>query len=217
MAGSIMKLGSVSFFVALGMVMMPGTGMSHEERVEMEVAAPAREGRGEEQRADGRPTLDQDEEEAERSALENADWRELARTSLMAEYASSTLERLVRADAGDPEELDEATLRRLIEKYTPVASQEAEQWSRGRDPSTIPLAKPKLKHECTNKYKDFQCEEVNTCTYKNVKGEAFCVVTNCGEGRCPACTSIWDLDKLVVKGWCVYACMDWRYNGRHQD
>jgi hypothetical protein len=206
MAGSIAKLGAVSLFIALGTVMVPGTGRGGDARTEPERAAPAPEEHGEGQKADGTPALAPEEEEAARAALEDADPRELARTSLMAEYASSTLERLVRADAGDPEKLDEATLGRLVGKYMPVALCEAEQWGRGIDPSTIPLARIIPKNECTRKYERFKCSYTEICDFEDGKGNASCQVTNCGEGVCPACPHFWNLDGLIVHGWCTYGC-----------
>ena len=100
MAGSIAKLGAGSLLMALGTVMLPGTGMGREEKTATEEAAVALD----EQSTKGAPALPMVEEEAARAAIDDADPRELARTSLMAEYASSALERLVRAEAGDPRE-----------------------------------------------------------------------------------------------------------------
>jgi hypothetical protein len=186
--------------------MLPGTGLSSEERTDRERAAPALEGRGEGRSADGKPAWAPEEEEAARAAIEDADPRELARTSLMAEYASSTLERLVRADVAHPEALDEAALGRLIDKYSPVAWREAEQWARELDPSTIPLARPNPKLECTTKFEKFKCDASDVCNYKDDKGDVGCVVTNCDKGVCPACPKIFNLDALIVYGWCVYTC-----------
>lgn len=67
------------------------------------------------------------------------------------------------------------------------------------DPWVTPLAMVKGKPECIND----DCPYRETCA--PVPG-ARCVLTNCGDGVCPACPGIFDLNKLAVKGWCSYTC-----------
>ena len=89
----------------------------------------------------------------------------------------------------------------------PVALREAEQWARGIDPSTIPLAGVSPKPECIEQFEKFKCAYSTTCDYEDEKGSTNCVVTNCGKGVCPACPHFWNLDGLIVHGWCTYGCI----------
>lgn len=78
----------------------------------------------------------------------------------------------------------------------------------GLDPATpifpsdawaIPLAHLKGKPECISD----DCPYRETCS---PSVSARCVLTNCGDGVCPGCPKLFDLNNLVVKGWCSYTC-----------
>ena len=143
------------------------------------------------------------EEEAD-IALAQANPDELARVQLRSQYASYLVEGYVNSNVSDPANIDTTALQALIEEYAPTAWDEAGQWVDTLDPALIPLAMVKPKYECQQQ---FGCPATDICSFDGYAESAYCVVTGCGEGACPSCPSIFDLDKLIVKGWCSYTCM----------
>jgi len=137
-------------------------------------------------------------------ALEHANPDELAAVQLRSAYASYALAGLVGSDVADPSTLDEATLEALIDQYTPVAWQQAQDWISSLDPAAIPLALVTPKYQCEQQT---GCSPTDSCKFDNYDKWAYCVVTACGDGACPGCPDLFDLSKLVVKSWCSYTCM----------
>lgn len=157
-------------------------------------------GRGGTGMAGHAPTLD----EQAAIALARADPTQLALGQVRTDYAAYDLKELVESKIDDPATVDEATVAALIDMYAPIAWKEARQWVSTLDPSETPLAQVKPKYECTSKY---GCMPTDTCDFPGHQGHAYCVITNCGEGKCPTCPSWFGWDKLIVKNWCTYTCM----------
>lgn len=106
----------------------------------------------------------------------------------------------------DPEVVDPAIVQQLIDAYAPIVWDQAEQWVNTLDPSTVELAKVTPREDCVYKW-DFGCKRKSYCDFNDGKTYATCMITGCGEGRCPVCPRFLDLDALIVKGWCSYTCM----------
>jgi len=142
------------------------------------------------------------EEQAAIDAIEDTDNQlAVAKADLTAQFASYTLQGLVEMNAGDPSLLDEATLRQLVDQYAPIAAQQALQWIQTVDPSTIDLGYLKKKTECVEQQ---NCSHMETCDFGS--GLAACPITGCGKKKCPGCPKIFNLDNLIVQGWCSHTC-----------
>jgi hypothetical protein len=137
-------------------------------------------------------------------ALDRADPVELARAQVRTDDMAYIVKGLVESKIDDPATVDAATVASLIEMNAPIAWEQAGQWASTLDSSELPLAQVKPKYECTNKY---DCMPTDTCDFPGHQGHAYCVITNCGEGKCPTCPRWLDLDALIVKSWCTYSCM----------
>jgi hypothetical protein len=143
------------------------------------------------------------EEQEAIDAVENPDNQlAVAKADLTAQFASYTLQGLVDMNAGDLSLLDEATLRQLVDQYAPIAAQQALQWIKTVDPSTIDLGYIQKKSECVAQQ---GCKHMEACDFGN--GLAACPITGCGGGKCPACPDLFSLDNLIVKGWCSHTCV----------
>lgn len=142
------------------------------------------------------------EEQESIDAIENTDNQlAVAKADLTAQFASYTLQGLVEMNAGDPSVLDETTLRNLVDQYAPEAAQQALQWIQTIDPSTIELGYLKKKSECVQQQ---DCNYMETCDFGS--GLVACPITGCGSGKCPACPGVFNVDNLIVKGWCAHTC-----------
>ena len=132
--------------------------------------------------------------------------RESARAALVAQHMVSLLERQIADDISDVSTADEAVLAGELQKYEEDAWHEAISLADRLEAPPISLADPKPKYECTTKYERFKCDTTESCDFSGK--QAHCYVTNCGEGVCPGCPTLWNLNALIVHGWCTYACMD---------
>jgi hypothetical protein len=142
------------------------------------------------------------DEQAAIDAIENTDNQlAVAKADLTAQFASYTLQGLVEMNAGDPATLDEATLHQLVDQYAPTAAAQALQWIQTVDPSTIDLGYLKKKTECVQQQ---NCSYMESCDFGN--GLAACPITGCGSGKCPACPDFFNVENLIVKGWCAHTC-----------
>ena len=152
----------------------------------------------------GVPLLASSSAQEEIIPLDDSDPNAESNAQLRAEYAMRLVESYLGENADAASELDTSELQALIDGYAAVAWQRAGDWVSAIDHSEVPLALVKPKYECQ---KQVGCESTDACSYDGYKGLAYCVVTSCGEGACPTCPSIFNLDKLVVRGWCSYTCM----------
>jgi hypothetical protein len=139
-----------------------------------------------------------DDVTAVENALANANPVELRKAQLRSQYTGYALAGSISDNY--TADMDEAGLQALVDEWAPLLWQGAGEWVDSLDPSTIPEAVVKGKADCVNEH----CGFTEKC--ENWDG-AKCIVTACGEGACPACPSIFPLDKLVVDGWCSYTCV----------
>jgi hypothetical protein len=142
------------------------------------------------------------EEQAAFDNLEKADPVEASKALLMSEYTAYALVGFVENSGVDPATLDEATLNQLIEQYTPIAWQQAQDWVTTLDPSLIPLAGFKPDYACVEQY---GCDYMQKCDFDNGTSAA-CTIVGCGKGPCPICPKLFDLSSLIVKNWCLFTC-----------
>jgi hypothetical protein len=154
--------------------------------------------------SDGNATEDQftPEEQAALDNLEKADPVEASRALLLSQYTAYALAGFIESSGADPEALDEATLNQLIDEYSPIAWQQAQDWMATLDPSLIPLAGFKPDYSCVEK---FGCDYMQKCDFDNGTSAA-CTIVGCGNGPCPICPKLFDLASLVVKNWCLFTC-----------
>ncbi|WP_437877024.1 hypothetical protein [Sorangium sp. So ce513] len=138
------------------------------------------------------------EEEAAIEAAHDADPRELALTNAKAAYAAYALSGLTEAQVADPTIVDEQALRQIIDHNTELAWQLAEQWIASLDPTTLSVGYP-IKVECMDP--PLLCQSSVKCPFADI-----CVLNDCGDGRCRTCPGVWDLDNLIISGWCTYTC-----------
>lgn len=138
------------------------------------------------------------EEEAAIDAAYNADPRELALMNAKATYAAYALSGLTEAQVADPTIIDEQALRQLIDQNTELAWQLAEQWIATLDPTMLSVGYP-IKVECMDP--PLLCQSSVKCPFAEL-----CVLDDCGDGRCRTCPGVWDLDNLIISGWCTYTC-----------
>ncbi|WP_437622620.1 hypothetical protein [Sorangium sp. So ce1151] len=138
------------------------------------------------------------EEEAAIDAAYDADPRELALMNAKATYAAYALSGLTETQVVDPAIVDEQTLRQIIDQNTELAWQLAEEWIATLDPTTLSVGYPS-KVECMNP--PLLCQSSVQCPFAEL-----CVLDDCGDGRCRTCPGIWDLDNLIISGWCTYTC-----------
>lgn len=155
----------------------------------------------------GLPSEDEEDVAAFMEVLGRSDPHELALLDLKTQYAASALAAMVQEQVGaDPEIIDPAVVQQIIDAYAPLVWEQAEQWVNTLDPSTVELARVVPREECVDKW-DFGCRRKSYCDFHDGKTYATCLVTGCGEGRCPVCPRFLNLDSLIFKGWCSYTCM----------
>jgi hypothetical protein len=136
---------------------------------------------------------------AAEEALARADPRDVARAQAKASYTMYLMSGALASRGVDSDKADPEALRKLMDEIAPWAEEQADTWARSLDTDALPLTGVEPKFECKEK---FDCDYHADCDFaKN------CVVTDCDDGRCRGCPSIWGLDKLVFDKWCTYTCV----------
>ena len=84
----------------------------------------------------------------------------------------------------------------------------ADEYVESLDPSLLPAAVVVIPDQtCVS---TFGCPATMFCSW-NFEGEGEklvpCHITGCGDGACPACPNLFNLDKLVVKHYCSFTCV----------
>lgn len=156
---------------------------------------------------EGIPHEDDEEVAAFNEVIASADRYELALLDLKTQYTAYALAAVVQEQVGeDLAAVDPAVVQQVIDAYAPIVWDQAEQWVTTLDPSTVELAKITPREDCVDKW-DFGCRRKSYCDFEDDKTYGSCIVTGCGEGRCPVCPRFLDLNALIMKGWCTYTCV----------
>lgn len=138
------------------------------------------------------------EDENEQGALE----RDFALRVATAAYAANVTAYLVEAQVPDPEQLDPATLDRLVEESAPAGWSMAQAWASTIDATALSINRGMYpKEECTEQ--PYLCKRRTWCPFGG-EGGANCSVTQCGTGKCPWCPFG---GNLIFKAWCAYGCI----------
>jgi hypothetical protein len=151
---------------------------------------------------------------ADAAVLAGSDPVELRKAQLKSNVASYMLWGYVQektdpaiVQGGDPAAL-EAAAQQVAEMYGAEIWSYTDQYVESLDPSALPEATIVIpKTECITTY---GCAATMFCSW-NFPGEGErlvpCHITGCGDGACPTCPSLFDLDKLIVKNYCSFTCV----------
>lgn len=151
---------------------------------------------------------------ADAAVLANSDPVELSRAQLKSNVASYMLWGYVQQNVdpaivagGDPDALANAA-QEVLDIYGAEIWAYADQYVDALDPAVLPAATVVVPdHTCITK---FGCASTMFCSFEFAgEGEKLvpCHITGCGEGACPACPDLFDLDKLIVKHFCSFTCV----------
>lgn len=204
---ALQKISALALFGILGIASIPScvlrieTGTGDQSSTEGNATIPADTSGGQA----GGDSVFTPEEEAAFAELANANPEGAAKTLAASEYAAYALAGYLESNVSDSSALDEDTLNQLMDQYSPLAWEQAQQWAETLDPNLLtPLAAVKPKYSCVSEY---GCEYMDLCEFDDGSSAA-CTIVGCGKGPCPYCPDVFgDLSSLVVKNWCLFTCM----------
>ncbi len=145
-------------------------------------------------------TVSVDQQTAD-NALAGANAAAVANAELQAEYTAYVIAGMISAQVTDSSKADAATLQALAEQFAPSAAAQAKQWVNGLSPSAIPLftVDPEKQLMCVEQ---FGCNFMEKCPNIGV-----CALAGCGSGKCSTCPNIFNVNSLLIKGWCAHVCI----------